>query len=77
MAAIPTGKHRVSQWMWDCNTNGGFLSENKVLVLELAKALRLDEQESRQFLEASLTALSLYWNVPFHRNPLCCSPIAQ
>ena len=38
-------------------------------MLELARYLRLDEQETRQLLEASLTALAPHWLVPLPRNP--------
>lgn len=57
------------------NTIGGWergevLPDRKGIVLELGKQLRLDEQERRQFLEASLTALAPHWSVPLLRNPL-------
>ena len=39
------------------------------MVLELAKHLSLEEPETRQLLEASLTGLSPAWNVPYARNP--------
>ena len=39
------------------------------MVLELARCLALDARETRQLLEASLTALAPYWYVPFPRNP--------
>src|SRR3989442_563699 len=56
------------------NTIGGWerglkLPDSKSMVLEVARHLRLTEQESRQLLEASLTALSPPWNVPYQRNP--------
>jgi len=38
-------------------------------VLELARPLHLNDEETRQLLEASLTALSPYWLVPLPRNP--------
>ncbi len=47
---------------------GDYLPESKTMVLELARCLKLDEQEARQLLEASLTALSPYWSVPLPRN---------
>jgi hypothetical protein len=37
--------------------------------LELAKQLHLNDQETRQLLEASLTALSQHWLMPHQRNP--------
>ncbi len=48
---------------------GDSLPASKALVLELARSLKLDEQETRQLLEASLTACSPYWSVPLPRNP--------
>lgn len=39
------------------------------MVLELAQQLGLDEAETRQLLESSLTALSSHWSVPYQRNP--------
>src|SRR5437660_2445152 len=48
---------------------GTYLPATRGLVLELAQHLVLDELETRQLLEASLTALSPYWLVPFPRNP--------
>ncbi|MBV9231665.1 MAG: tetratricopeptide repeat protein, partial [Chloroflexi bacterium] len=48
---------------------GEVLPESKALVLELARHLKLDEQETRQLLEASLTALAPHWSVPLPRNP--------
>lgn len=49
---------------------GTYLPATHGLVLELARHLTLDEQETRQLLEASLTALSPHWKIPFQRNPL-------
>ncbi len=40
------------------------------MVLELASVLHLDDWETRQLLEASLTALAPSWYIPFPRNPL-------
>src|SRR5579859_3467653 len=57
-------RRTISRW-----EQGSYLPESKALVLELARCLRLDDQETRQLLEASLTALSPYWSVPFPRNP--------
>ncbi len=48
---------------------GSYLPETRGLILELARLLDLDEQETRLLLEASLTALSPHWNVPYQRNP--------
>ena len=49
---------------------GTYLPATSGLVLELARLLTLNHQETRQLLEGSLTALSPYWYVPFQRNPL-------
>lgn len=48
---------------------GSYLPDNRGLVLELARHLALDTEETRELLEASLTALSPYWSVPLPRNP--------
>jgi tetratricopeptide (TPR) repeat protein len=58
--------HRNTIGKWE---RGIGLPESKTIVLELAKQLRLNEQETRQLLEASLTAVSSYWNIPYQRNP--------
>ncbi len=47
---------------------GTYLPATRGLVLELAKHLHLDDQETRSLLEASLTALSPHWLVPLPRN---------
>ena len=60
------GVHRSAIIRWE---QGDFLPASRALVLELARHLHLDEQETRQFLEASLTALAPYWLVPLPRNP--------
>lgn len=39
------------------------------MVLEVARVLGLTEQESQTLLEASLTAITPHWNVPYTRNP--------
>lgn len=49
---------------WDRRTlirweQGEMLPDSKAMVLELARSLKLDDQETRQLLEASLTALTL------------------
>ncbi len=54
----------VSKW-----ERGMCLPDSKGMVLELAKELCLDEHETRLLLEASLTAVSPYWFVPYLRNP--------
>ena len=65
--AAELGMHRNTIGSWE---HGDFLPESKGIVLELARVLHLDDQETRQLLEASLTALAPYWNVPYPRNPL-------
>lgn len=60
------GVHRSAIVRWE---QGDFLPQSKALVLELARCLHLDEQESRGLLEASLTALAPLWHVPLPRNP--------
>lgn len=72
-------KHLTQQQLADKlgvrrNTIGGWergecLPGAKATVLELARHLRLGDQETRQLLEASLTALPPPWSVPFSRNP--------
>jgi transcriptional regulator with XRE-family HTH domain len=64
--AEATGMHRSAIIRWE---QGDFLPESKTMVLELARHLHLDDQETRQLLEASLTALSPYFLLPFQRNP--------
>lgn len=60
------GVHRSTLINWE---QGTFLPESKTMVLELARHLHLDDQETRQLLETSLTALAPHWSVPFPRNP--------
>ncbi len=60
------GVHRSTLFRWE---QGDYLPESKTMVLELARHLRLDDQETRQLLEASLTALVPHWLVPLPRNP--------
>lgn len=59
------GVHRNTIWNWE---QGVYLPDSKGMVLELARQLGLDESETKQLLEASLTTVSS-WNVPFARNP--------
>lgn len=54
----------VSKW-----ERGMCLPDSKGMVLELAKELCLNERETRILLEASLTALSPYWSIPYPHNP--------
>ncbi len=60
------GVHRNTIGIWE---NGSFLPESKTTVLELARLLHLDTHDTRRLLEASLTALSPHWQVPYQRNP--------
>jgi tetratricopeptide (TPR) repeat protein len=60
------GVHANTISSWELGT---YLPDTRGLVLELARHLALDEQEARQLLEASLTALSPHWLVPLPRNP--------
>jgi tetratricopeptide (TPR) repeat protein len=60
------GVHFNTLWAWE---RGDYLPATRGLVLELANQLHLSDAETRQFLEASLTALAPYWTVPFPRNP--------
>jgi transcriptional regulator with XRE-family HTH domain len=57
-------RHAISRW-----EQGEFLPASKAIVLELARSLRLKDQEARQLLDASLTAPVPFWHVPFPRNP--------
>jgi len=59
------GLHRNAISRWE---RGDFLPKGRSQVLELARHLKLDDQEKRQLLEASLTASSPYWSVPLPRN---------
>lgn len=59
------GVHPNTIWCWE---QGNYLPDRKSLVLELGRQLGLSEAEMRQFLEASLTAISPYWSVPYQRN---------
>src|SRR5229473_4896151 len=61
--AIGVHRHAIGRW-----EQGDCLPASKAMVLELARHLFLDEPETRQLLEASLTALSPHWLVPFQRN---------
>lgn len=64
--AAAVGVHRNAIGRWE---QGDVLPASKTVVLELARHLRLDGQETRQLLEASLTALAPHWSVPLPRNP--------
>ncbi len=58
--------HRNTIGNWE---RGSYLPESKTLVLELARHLHLNEHETQRLLEASLTAASPYWLMPYQRNP--------
>jgi tetratricopeptide (TPR) repeat protein len=60
------GVHRRTLVRWE---QGDYLPESKAIVLEVARALSLDDQETRRLLDTSLTALMPYWSVPYPRNP--------
>lgn len=60
------GVHYNTISAWELGT---YLPETRGMVLELARCLEMNEQESMRLLEASLTALPLRWNVPYRRNP--------
>ncbi|EFH86219.1 FxSxx-COOH system tetratricopeptide repeat protein [Ktedonobacter racemifer] len=59
------GVHRNTISAWE---RGERLPDTKGMVAELATQLRLDDQQTRLLLEASLTAVSPYWYVPYQRN---------
>src|SRR5262249_40619737 len=46
-----------------------YLPQTRGLVLEVARHLSLNDEETRELLEASLTALSPHWLLPSTRNP--------
>ncbi|QBD82827.1 helix-turn-helix domain-containing protein [Ktedonosporobacter rubrisoli] len=60
------GVHGNTIGIWE---RGEYLPESRTIVLEVARQLGLDEQETRSLLEASLTVITSHWAVPFHRNP--------
>lgn len=64
--SVRLGVHYNTISKWE---RGMCLPDSKGMVLELAKELHLDEQETRTLLEASLTALSPHWVIPHPRNP--------
>src|SRR5690348_11912735 len=64
--AARVGVHRNTIGFWE---QGNYLPDGKSIVLELASHLGLNESETHQLLEASLTALPPYWSVPSRRNP--------
>lgn len=60
------GVHPNTISKWERGMN---LPDTKGIVLEAAKWLNLTERDTRVLLEASLTALSPYWSIPYPRNP--------
>lgn len=64
--AARLGVHYNTIWAWE---RGDYLPDTKGIILELAQQLGLDDAETRQLLESSLTALSSRWSVPYQRNP--------
>ncbi len=48
---------------------GDYLPATRGMILELARCLRLTESETQTLLEASLTAVTPRWSVPYQRNP--------
>jgi tetratricopeptide (TPR) repeat protein/transcriptional regulator with XRE-family HTH domain len=54
----------ISAW-----ERGDYLPKGKWQVLEIARQLHLEPHETRQLLEASLTATMPFWTVPYSRNP--------
>lgn len=64
--AVQLGVHYNSIWAWE---RGDHLPETRGMVLELARHLALNDQDTRHLLEASLTAVPLTWTVPYTRNP--------
>ncbi|GCE10045.1 FxSxx-COOH system tetratricopeptide repeat protein [Dictyobacter aurantiacus] len=60
------GVHRNTIGRWE---EGSYLPESRTLVLDLARCLQLNEQETRQLLDASLLAPLPIWSVPYPRNP--------
>ncbi len=64
--AAKLGVHRNTIGFWE---RGDVLPESRGMMLELAKLLRLDDQEARQLLEASLTGIAPHWGSPYRRDP--------
>ena len=60
------GVHLNTIGKWE---RGICLPESKTIVLELAHQLHLNPHDTRLLLEASLTAFSPYWHLPYQRNP--------
>lgn len=58
--------HRNTIGLWE---RGDRLPDSRGMVLEIAQRMELDDDETLQFLEASLTSLAPHWCVPHQRNP--------
>lgn len=58
--------HRNTVGLWE---RGDRLPDTRGMVLEIAQRIELDDDDTLQLLEASLTALAPYWCVPHQRNP--------
>src|SRR5215468_8280541 len=67
------GKHLNTIGSWE---RGDRLPDSKAVVLELARVLHLEDEETRQLLAASLTAPSTAWAVPHQRNPFFTGRLA-
>src|SRR5262245_31364095 len=67
------GKHLNTVGSWE---RGDRLPDSKAMVLELARVLHLEDDETRQLLAASLTSLSTAWLVPYPRNPFFTGRLA-
>jgi tetratricopeptide (TPR) repeat protein len=57
-------RNTISQW-----ERGICLPDNRTIVLELSRQLALNTHDTRNLLEASLTAIAPYWYIPYRRNP--------
>ncbi|GHO42520.1 tetratricopeptide repeat protein [Ktedonospora formicarum] len=64
--ASALGVHRNTIGTWE---RGDYLPDSKAMVLEVARLLHLNEEDTRALLDASLTTVSTSWYVPFPRNP--------
>ncbi|GCE51295.1 DNA-binding XRE family transcriptional regulator [Thermosporothrix hazakensis] len=64
--AASLGVHRNTIGAWE---RGDRLPDTRGMVLEMAKQLHLNEEETQALLEASLTSVALRWYLPYSRNP--------
>src|SRR5262249_7694825 len=58
--------HYNTVYRWE---QGEFLPETRGIVLEIAKQLDLDREQTRHLLEASLLSSFSCWAIPVQRNP--------